>query len=428
MKSIKYRIINYIGVGAAVCCFFSCSKMNSTYKDFVKDGAVVYPGKADSLKALPGRERLELFWTLSDPRVNNCRIFWNQGKDSMDVPVRQVAGMDTIRVTIDNLQEDVYTFSVYSYNKDGYVSVAAEVVGRVFGDRYGSLLVNRFLHDMAVAEGRLVLGWSSPDEGTIGEEISYTDRSGLRRQMFIPVHDSTAAIDNIKPGSSFQYSTLYLPDPLAIDTFYSPSQTIEVDGHLFDVELDKSKFSLYELPGDYSAPNGASNTVDNIWANENAIMDGSTYISKVNGHAMPQWFTIDLGGPHELLKIKLFQRGNNSAAAVRLYAGGNVREFEVWGSLNPDPDYNPDDHGGDFGSSWVLLQSCTVNRPSGNTVAATSTRKDNTNEDIAAAEAGHEFLLNDAGEVRYVRIKVLSNWDYADRAFVNISAIALWEQ
>lgn len=428
MKSINYRIINYIGIGAVICCLFACSKMNATYKDFVKDGVVIYPGKADSLKAFPGRGRLELFWTLSDPKVKHCRVYWNQGKDSMDVAIQQITGMDTIRVTIDNLQEGVYTFKVYSYDKDGHVSVAAEVVGSVYGDRYGNLLVNRFIQSMEVVDGKLVPDWSVPDDGTIGEEINYTDRNGDPRRMFMPVHDSTAGIDNIKPGSSFQYRTLFLPDPLAIDTFYSPYQTITVNAHLFDVEVDRSKFSLYELPGDYSTPNGSANTVDNIWTNGEAIKDGSTFISKVNGHALPQWFTIDLGGEYELSKMKLYQRGNKSSSADRLYAGGNVREFEVWGSLNPDPDYNPDDHGGDFGSSWVLLQSCTVNRPSGNTLPTKSTRSDNTDEDIAAAEAGHEFFFDNVVKVRYVRIKVLSNWDYADRAYVNICAIAFWAQ
>jgi hypothetical protein len=428
MKSINYRVINYIGIGVVICCFFACSKMNSTYKDFVKDGAVVYPGKADSLKAYPGRGRLGLSWTLADPKVSDCKIYWNQGKDSIDVPVQKITDIDTIRVTINNLQEGVYTFQVYSYDKDGHVSVAAEVIGTVYGDRYSDLLVNRFIKGMAVVDGKLVPDWSIPDDGTIGEQISYTDRNGDPRQIFMPVDDSAAGIDNIKPGSTFKYRTLYLPDPLAIDTFYSPNQTISVDAHLFDVELDKSKFSLYTLPGDYSTPNGSANTVDNIWTNGDAIQDGSTYISKVNGHALPQWFTIDLGGEYELSKMKLFQRGNNSSSAVRLYAGGNVREFEVWGSLNPDPDYNPDAHGGNFGSSWVLLQSCIVNRPSGNTLPAKSTRTDNTDEDIAAAEAGHEFHFNDVGKVRYVRIKVLSNWDYAGRAYVNICAIAFWTQ
>ena len=101
-------------------------------------------------------------------------------------------------------------------------------------------------------------------------------------------------------------------------------------------------------------------------------------------------------------------------------------EFEVWGSQNPDPNYNPDEHNGDFGESWTLLQHCTVMRPSGNEVPTSSTRKDNTAEDVAAALAGHEFMLQNAGSVRYIRIKALKNWDSANRAFVNIASVAFW--
>src|SRR3546814_10792502 len=53
------------------------------------------------------------------------------------------------------------------------------------------------------------------------------------------------------------------------------------------------------------------------------------------GTPMPQWFTFDLGVTAPLTRMKLYQRGTN---ATRLYSGGNVKTFEIWGSTEPNPD------------------------------------------------------------------------------------------
>jgi hypothetical protein len=233
-------------------------------------------------------------------------------------------------------------------------------------------------------------------------------------------------LEKYNPAVGFRYTTVFTPDSMAIDTFKTALEIVKPEIKKVEKEINRELFSLYDLPGDYSVPNGASNTVEKIWKNSKSLNESGTYISKVSGHAMPQWFTIDLGAVYELSRLKLFQRGLGEGTNVtRLYAGGNLMEFEVWGSLNPDRSYNPDEHNGSFGDSWVLLQSCTVNRPSGNVMPAGATRGDNTAEDIAAAAAGHQYTLENAKEIRYIRIKAIKNWDSASRPFVNIASIDL---
>ena len=193
-----------------------------------------------------------------------------------------------------------------------------------------------------------------------------------------------------------------------------------------EYEINRSLFSLAVFPGDYSVPNGSGNQVERVWTNPVGISN-NPFITPPDGHVLPQWFTIDLGGTYVLTKIKMFQRGDTGNNANRLYAGGCMKEFEVWGSLNPDFSYNPDDHAGDFGSDWTLLQSCVVNRPSGNILGPSgATRPDNAANDIAEAVAGHEYLFNYTGEIRYLRIKTITNWDGDGRSFTTIASIALW--
>lgn len=412
-----------------MCGFYSCDEMTDNYQQFMEGGEIFYPGKADSIAIYPGKYRIGLSWLiLSDPSVSSAKIYWNNSKDSVRVPIERTTGIDTVHVILDQMLEQSYTFDIVTLDKQGNRSVSAEVIGYVYGDKYRSTLLNRAIKTFIYSEDEGVnIKWETADEGTVSEEITYQDTEGEVHTVNFEASLDSIWLRNYKASQGFvRISTVFIPDSMAIDTFKTATEQIALEIKKEEKEVDKSAFSLYSLPGDYSEPNAAANAVDQIWKNANALSESNTYISKVGGHILPQWYTIDLGTEYELTKMKLFQRGNSAGSASRLYAGGNLMEFEVWGSLDPDPNYNPDEHNGEFGDSWVLLQTCTVNRPSGNIVATAATRSDNTPEDIAVASAGHEFSLQNAEKIRYIRIKAIKNWDSANRAFVNIASVAFW--
>ena len=80
------------------------------------------------------------------------------------------------------------------------------------------------------------------------------------------------------------------------------------------------------------------------------------------------------------------------------YIWGNPKNFDVYGcDHRPGQDGNWDD--------WILLMHCTILKPSG------SPSGTNTDEDMEALEAGHEFAfdLNQA-PLRYIRIRILDTW------------------
>lgn len=409
--------------------FYSCDDMTDNYQQFMEGGEIFYPGKADSIHVYPGKYRVGLSWLiLSDPSVSSAKIYWNNNNDSILVPIERTTGIDTVQVILDNMMEQSYTFSVVTFDKQGNRSVNAEVIGSVYGDKYRRTLLNRAIKKISYLEDEgLNIKWEAADEGTVSEEIVYEDNDGEVHTESYEANIDSIWLRNYKASQGFiRLSTVFIPDSMAIDTFKTASEQIVLEIKKEEKETDKTLFSLYPLPGDYSEPNAAANNIEQVWKNANALSESSTYISKVGGHVFPQWFTIDLGADYELTKMKLFQRGNSASNATRLYAGGNLMEFEIWGSSDPDPNYNPEEHNGEFGDSWVLLQTCKVNRPSGNTIPAGATRNDNTPEDIAAASSGHEFYLENAEKVRYIRIKATKNWDSANRAFVNIASVAFW--
>ncbi len=427
-KGIHQRIKFLTIICTLVCGVVSCDKMTDNYQEYLEGGEIIYPGKADSIQVHPGKYRVELQWLImSDPSVSSATVYWNNKQNFQKVAISRTTGIDTVKVILNDMEEQTYTFEVYTLDNEGNQSVKTEVVGTVYGDKYRSTLLNRAIRSYNYSEEEgLTLHWEKADAGTVAEEIAYMDVNNHNRVLSFPVEQENVLLEGYNPDLGFNLSTVFMPDSMAIDTFKTVSEQILIEIAKTEKEVNKSLFSLAVFPGDYSTPNAAASTVDKIWTNANAINNGTSYISLVDGHALPQWFTIDLGGMYELSKLKLFQRGDAAGNANRLYAGGNLKEFEVWGALDPDFTYNPDNHGGDFGTGWVLLQSCVVNRPSGNVIPAGATRPDNTAEDIAAAVAGHEYSFTYTGKVRYLRIKTTANWDSAKRGFANIASISLW--
>jgi hypothetical protein len=411
---LKMTILSLAIVSAFIFSLPSCDSMDSVYKDFIKDGEIIYPGKADSVLTYPGNYRIKLSWLLmTDPTIASSKIYWNNYTDSTEIAFQRTKGIDTVDVILNDLDERIYTFIIYNFDSYGNKSVPTEISGPVYGENYRKSLALRGILNFGYDDGNLLIDWAETEATSLGDEFVYNDNAGSSHSVFVPVDEFQTVIDDFVPGTEFKYRSFYIPDTLAIDTFATDYDEFTLNLLKKETEVNRSGFSLYELPGDYAVPHGSSLVINNIWKNSSAV-ESNSYISKVDGHVLPQWFTIDMGDELELTKLKLFQRGPS-----RFYKEANLKEFEIWGSLDPDPDYNPDDHGGDFGDSWTLLQSCTVIKPSGSEYGT------NTDEDVAAAQAGHEFEIQNLQKSRYIRIRVVDNWG-DNYNYVNIAAFRFW--
>ena len=113
---------------------------------------------------------------------------------------------------------------------------------------------------------------------------------------------------------------------------------------------------------------------------------------------MPQWFTFDMGENYKLSRFVMVSRyypgkyGNT-------FKAGHPKHFEIWGSINPNPD-------GSFDDSWVLLSEYESVKPSGGGVNDALTA-----EDQEAAKNGENFIIPDnAPAVRYIRFRTNNTW------------------
>lgn len=205
----------------------ACKKMDD-YKKFAEGGEVIYPSTFDSMKVIPGRNRVMITGLLKgDPRVSKYRVFWNSNRDSLEASFNRSGGVDTLRQIVSNLPEGPITFTVYTYDAKGNKSIPMIITGNVYGESF-QLSVNQRGNRAALAsifnhDGAVAIGWANVDAyvGVLGMQIHYTDAHDVARDTIVPARltNQTTIIPNVGIKQVMSYNTLYLPDTVGIDTF-----------------------------------------------------------------------------------------------------------------------------------------------------------------------------------------------------------------
>lgn len=303
----------------------SCTQMDD-YKDFIKNGEISYTGKIDSVIIYSGDERLliqGLF--ISDPKIVNCRIFWNNKLDSVDIPVNRTDGIDTLRKII-SLPENLYNFEIYTYDVLGNKSIPVYTIGRAYGTNYKASLNNRLINSAIVDGNNVKIEWRNIDKtlGAFANEVKYTDNSGVEHAIRINIDDSQTILEDYKVGTSFSSSTLYKPDSLCIDTFYSIADT-----HAPLLKINKTGWiataDTYEATG--KLPTGGlpqfaiDDNAETYWHTKQAF----------GGTAFPHWLAVDMGESHKLAIVELTALASGVDTDFRDFTiQGRNTESEGW--------------------------------------------------------------------------------------------------
>lgn len=369
---------------------YSCRKSDE-YKKYIGDGEIVYPAKPVSIKSHTGDGRIMLSWVRTDPKVVKYVVSWNLGTDSVLVDVAGSANPnegDTIRTLIDGLAENNYEFSIVAIDDDNNRSVPVPLAGSVLGNNYRSTLLPRGIRSVRVSpvDNRVSVQWYDTDSTYLGALFGYTSLDGTEVVEFIENTGSESIISNFTPGTSFAYKSVYKPDLLAIDSFYT-NEVTNVRPVIMYPELDRGKFSPMSIPGD--AASGFNWFLEYLW--DNSLAEGRGF--HTSGGTFPIYFTLDLGVMAELHHFKIWQRTVNNIA----YGGGNIKSFEMWGTDDISPQADE--------TEWKLLGSFEFLKPSGLPLGSL------TEADRAKALAGEDFRFDEGtSSVRYVRFKVNDAW------------------
>jgi hypothetical protein len=218
----KLKLIKITSAIALVGIISACTKTDD-YKKYIVGGEISYPGKIDSVKISSGNNRVQLKGLfLADPKVVLCKVFWNNFKDSISIPVIKKNTVDTLSIFVPNVAEGTQSFTIYTYDKAGNRSVAVNRVGISYGDRYKSSLSNRGISSAVTgSDGVTTINWLGMDRltGVFATEVKYMNNLNQTVTIKAPIDSTSTILTNFKESSTIKYRTLFLPDTSCVDTF-----------------------------------------------------------------------------------------------------------------------------------------------------------------------------------------------------------------
>lgn len=371
----------------------ACSKMDD-YKKYTDGREIVYSGKADSLVAHSGENRIKLSWNvLSDPKASKARIYWRNKADSVEVDIVRNELGSRMGVVLEDMTEGSYSFEVVTFHDDNTKSVPSYVNGRVYGAKYIEALLDRALLEIEVLKNDEVqLKWGdSSDTTMMGVELEYVNNDGAVKTLTIKNDEEVVIIEDYKKATSFKYRTFFKPNSLAIDNFYTEYN----EGYpVYEKILDKSLFRDVTFPGDAYIyhDQGIGIAKINLWDGrfsvdfENPYYDYFSMITN-DSRDQPHHITIDLGVTEKLKRFRLNH--------YYPYTNRAPRKYEIWGAENPSADGGWD--------GWTKLSDVEQVKPSGGPGV--------TDADKRAWEAGDNVdFSTELPKVRYIRIKCIENW------------------
>ncbi|MES2456471.1 MAG: DUF4998 domain-containing protein [Bacteroidota bacterium] len=296
-KQAQYKTYFFLLIGI----LSACTKMESVYDEYVVPGGLTYAGKPTSPKVYPGLNRVKVAWLRgADPSIVRATVYWNNYADSVAVPIPEV--QDTISVVIGNLVEKSYSFVIKTFDVKGHASIPVEVFGAVYGEKYQSQLLTRPINSALLdAQGKVTIEWGSADisNGATASEVRYTAVDGAIKTATFSAKSPTAVITDMKANSNYQFRTLFKPDSLGIDNFY----TGYTDGGFYNFDKKDWKvvaFSDQYGPGDNAAANVITGTDGDRW--------------HTNGSAYPHWVTVDMGIERSIVKFGVWRTTYASVA------------------------------------------------------------------------------------------------------------------
>ena len=219
------KISNLYIICIALLAFFtqSCTKMNDLHQPYLDAGEVIYAAKVDSVASRAGKGRIELEMFILAQRIDKVRIYWNDYKDSVDV--QNDNRTDSIATIIGNLAEKGYIFKYVSFDKFGHQSLPFEVTGNVYGDRFQSTLSNRVIKSITTLNnGKLTIIWSGAVDKGVRCDLVYKNTAGVIVTKKVPMTQTSTILTDM--ASDLKYQTLFLPEKMAIDTFYTDFKII----------------------------------------------------------------------------------------------------------------------------------------------------------------------------------------------------------
>src|SRR5690606_28443477 len=115
--------------------------------------------------------------------IRTVKVLWNEGRDSVQIPVDPASIGDSINIMLDDLEEATYLLQLTTLDGKGNTSVRSQIEGHVYGQDYISMLLGRPLGLIEYNHNRLNIEWLGADATAIGTEVDYTDTDHVNTSL-----------------------------------------------------------------------------------------------------------------------------------------------------------------------------------------------------------------------------------------------------
>ena len=138
------RIYGLAAFIISILSITSCDDFMDIHKEYIEGGEIIYAPKPDSVSFIAGKGRI-LFncRTYNAPNIRSIDVFWNDGLDSLIIPVELKTGYDSISVILDDMEEKSYTFNIQTTDNFGHKSLFLTDFGTSYGETFHSTLNDR---------------------------------------------------------------------------------------------------------------------------------------------------------------------------------------------------------------------------------------------------------------------------------------------
>jgi hypothetical protein len=377
----------------------ACDDVNSLHQKYLDRGESIYTGMIDSLKVLPGYERVQFKWQINtDPRITKAIIYWNDRTDSVVVDVNRTAIGDMKMEYILPIAGGTYLFEIITADNQGHYSKVVEATVMVYGEDYvQNNLRSRTVEVIAAGRSSYTITWAPADEGVLYTDVSYTDYS------IVPAAEKTVRVENSETTTEIigamdeeEFTVVsYYQFAGALDVMTSPSRNYVFPIIVHEeIKLPKSTIKQYTPVID---KNDFASILNGSFDENYATMAGAW-----GSWPVPVFLTIDLGYEAEISRIVMTPRYRPDGRTDWDYGHWNTKKFEVWVTNTITQAPGTYWTGDDWKNDWDLLADVEIIKPEGKTLE----------ELHEICVAGWNIPISGNRPIgRYVRLVVKEIWD-----------------
>lgn len=309
------KIDGIVAFVVSILSFTSCDDFMDVHKEYIEGGEIIYAPKPDSVSFIAGKDRI-LFncRTYNAPNIRSVDVFWNDGLDSLIIPVELKTGYDSISVLLDHMEEKSYTFNVQTTDNFGHKSLFLTDFGTSYDEVFQSTLSDRRIKSVSLSDKEGFVEWYSAPNGLVRNEIRYIKNDDSQAVVKMQSTDIQIGLPDVKNGSTFEFRSLFIPEEECIDTFATVWKTSEITFPA-EYKYDRSSWNVLSVSDVSTSEGGGMATLidddlSTYW--QSAYEDGDA--------PLPHWAVIDMQTPREISRVELYRRsGNKDTKSIELY-------------------------------------------------------------------------------------------------------------